>query len=82
MGTASLIKLTKKLERSASNIIQKIEAVLFSLALFGAIIMLIWLHKSDEPVAALVYALQHANWILILLLVAVSVHFGTQAYRD
>ena len=82
MGTMSLIELAKKLERSGSNIIQKIEAVVFSLALFGAIIMLIWLHKSDEPVAALVYALQHPNWILMLVLAVFSVHFGTQAYQD
>ena len=82
IATLSLIELAEKLEHSGSNVIQKIEAVIFSLALFGLTIMLLWLHKSTDPVGALINALQHPNWILILVIVTISVHFGKQGYQE
>ena len=73
IATLSLIELAEKLERSGSSVKQKIEAVVFSLALFGLTIMLIWLHKSTDPVGALINALQHPNWILILVLIFIYI---------
>ena len=47
LGTASFFRLTQKLE-SSSEIKERIEAVIFSLVIYGAVVLLIWLRGSTD----------------------------------